>query len=324
MFSKSRTDTAAFDNNHSVKIRDDSFKSWTGAGYKILSCFCFAMLNGIVRYLTGGAQDSPHTLTPSQLAFLQDIVGSMFFLPWIFQQGIQSLKTQYPLVHALRIMVAALGIIMLYYAFKFMPVAEAVALQFTGPIFTAVGAWLYLKEKLSIGRFLGIIVGLIGVFIVTRPDRAFVQEQNIQLGWILLLPIGSAMAFAVAKVLGRQLAKRGESAALLTCYLVVFMVPATLGPALYAWVWPTLIQWGFIVVLGLCAWAGHYTLAKAYTNAEILFLTPFGFSRLLFSAMVAWLAFAEMPKSINFWIGAIVIFISTILISVDEQKQKNK
>ena len=307
-----------------VKNPTNKSKSWKGAGFKILSCLCFAALNAIVRYLTGGADGSVHSLTPSQLACLQNIIGSLFIIPWIIQQGFQTFKTNHPYVHGIRVIIAAAGIIMLYYAFKLMPIAEAVALQFTGPLFTAFGAWLCLKERLGLGRCLGIIMGVIGAFIITRPDRAFDHGLDYQSVWILCLPVGSAVAFSIAKLLGRYLAKGGESAALLTCYLVIFMVPATLGPALYDWVWPTAIQWIYIVALGFCAWAGHYTLAKAFSHAEILFLTPFGFSRFIFSAIVAWLAFSELPRSIHFWIGAVIILISTVLISADERITKNK
>jgi drug/metabolite transporter (DMT)-like permease len=295
---------------------------WRGVFWKVISCLCFAMLNTCVRYLTGGAGQVSQPLTPSQLTFLQNVVGCALLLPWIARYGFHSLKTDKPILHGVRVISGVSGIILLYYAFKTMPVAQAVSLQFTGPIFTAIGAWFYLREYIGPLRLLGILLGLTGAFIITRPDQAFMGTAEFSLGWAALFPIGSAIAFAVAKLVGRDLALKGESALLLTTYLVFFMVPASLLPALYEWAWPTAEQWIYIGVLGFFAWAAHFSMAKSYGYADVVFLTPFGFSRILFSALLAYIAFGELPKSSGFWIGTAVIMVSAVLITLEEERLK--
>jgi drug/metabolite transporter (DMT)-like permease len=292
---------------------------WKGIAWKVVACLSFAFLNTLVRYLTGGAGQVGHPLTPLQLTFLQNVVGSLLILPWLWRHGIRALKTDKPFLHGVRIIAGVTGIVTLYYAFQNMPVAQAVSLQFTGPVFTALGAWLYLRERIGLLRITGIFLGLIGAFLITRPDCAFTSTNTFSSTWIMLLPLMSALAFAIAKLTGRQLARQGESAVLLTIYLVVFMVPASMGPALYAWTWPELKQWGYIILLGLFAWAGHFAMAKSYAYAEVLFLVPFDFSRILFSALLAYIAFAEKPVSSAFWIGTMIIMLSTVLITVEEE-----
>ena len=318
---ESVSNPALFIKQQSHGIQQSAVK---GAAWKILSCLAFASLNALVRYLTGGAGGSTHPLSPSQLVCLQNVVGCIFLLPSLFHYGLKSFTTTYPLMHGVRVICGVLGMIALYYAFKHMPVALAVSLQFTGPIFATLGAWLYLREHIGLYRFLGIIAGLVGAFIITRPDQAFSQGVNYTFNWTYLLPIGAALGFTIAKLLGRELALKGEPARVLTAYLVFFMIPASLIPALHQWVWPTYEQWGYIGLLGFCAWGGHYAMAKSYGYADVLFLMPFGFSRIILSALIAWLAFTEIPKSHGFWLGSSVIFVSTLFITFGEKKAMNK
>jgi len=293
-----------------------------GIIWKLLACLAFAGGNTIVRYLTGGAHNINNPLSADVITFFQNIFAFCIMFPFALSRGIGSLKTKAYLIpqHSIRIISGVSGIIFLYMAFSKMPMAQAVALQFTGPIFSVIGARLYLKERIGFYQGLAILLGMTGAFIITRPDHALMGMPG-SLGWLALLPIGSAIAFAVAKIMGRELGVKGESAELLSTYLIFFMIPAAAFPATMNWVTPTLTQLGLLTLLGACGCLAHYSTSKAYCLAEVSFLTPFGFARIIFTAILGYLLYKEMPKSAGLWIGFGFIVLSTYFMTIGEKKK---
>ena len=294
-----------------------------GLFWKLVSCFAFAGVNAVVRYLTGGAGVINKPLPSEVIVFFQNIFGFLVLAPFMLKNGVGTFKTSWPFLHSLRIIIAVIGVISLYYAFAHMPMAQAVALQFTGPIFAVIGARIYLKEKMGFYRILGVILGLLGAFIISRPDRALIGADN-SFSWLFLIPLLSALAFAGVKILNRKLSLKGESAELLTTYLLFFMVPASAIPALAKWVSPDLFSLKFLILLGLLGSLAHYSMAKALSFADVTFLTPFGFARIMFTAFLGYVLYAELPTNANLWIGFLIIMISTIFITLGERDIKTR
>lgn len=294
-----------------------------GLFWKLVACFAFACVNSLVRFLTGGAGQSMQPLATEVIVCFQNIFGLILLLPFMLKDGVKTLKTAWPLIHTFRIICAVAGIICLYSAFATMPMAQAVALQFTGPVFAVIGAKLYLKEEMGFYRLTGVFLGILWAFIITRPDRAFMQNGNV-FSWAMMLPLLSALAFAVVKILSRQLALKGESAQLLTTYLILFMVPASLVPALAVWQTPSFSILCLLLLLGGLGSLAHFATAKAFTYADVTFLTPFGFARIIFTAFLGYILYAELPTNSNLWIGFAIIMLSTILITLGEQNSQTQ
>lgn len=294
-----------------------------GLLWKLLACLAFAGVNAIVRYLTGGAENITNPLPADVITFFQNIFAFCLMIPFIIRKGIGSLQTKRDLLpqHIVRIICAVAGIILLYSAFAKMPMAQAVALQFVGPIFSVMMASVYLSERLNIYRLLSIVLGLAGAFIITRPDQALLGMDD-SLGWYALLPLGSAIAFAIAKILGRELGTKGETAGQLSFYLIFFMIPASAIPALINWVTPTWSQIGYLSLLGAFGCVAHYSTSKAYCLAEVSFLTPFGFARLIFTAILGYMLYQELPTNPGLWIGFIFIMMSTYCMTAGEKENR--
>jgi drug/metabolite transporter (DMT)-like permease len=301
-------------------VRPDLKIQMAGAFWKIASCFCFAAINGIVRYISGGAGDESQTLPIYIIIFFQNLIGSLFMLPFILKAGSKALHTKRPGLHILRVISAVAGVGLWYWGIFYLPLAQAVALSFTGPIFTVIGAHLFLKEKVSVNRIMAIGVCFIGAFIVMRPDH-ILMGANDSLGWAACLPLAAATAFAASKLFSRALASQGESPNSMTFYLLVLMAPISLVPASFEWVTPSLEHWPWLVAMGVLAAGSHYTLTKSLAVAEVSFIMPFGYSKILLSAAIGFFAFGEVPKSMTIWIGSSIIFISAIILSLPERRK---
>jgi len=289
-------------------------KTWEGAWWKIFSCACFAVINGIVRYLSGGTQTTDPILSLEVIIFFQNVFGTLFLLPWALKLPIHTFKIHHLSLHIIRVSTAVLGIYLWYLTLTKMPIAEGVALSFTGPIFTVVGAWILLKEHIGIQRFLAILLSLIGAFIISRPDIPLSGGTH-PIGFAVIFPLASALVLAISKLLTRKLANLGESPTLLALYLLVFMAPVSLVPALFHWETPTLSQLPWLILMGALASAAHLSFSKAYQLAEVTFLTPFGFSKFLLSALVGFVSFSELPTAVSLWLGMSIIFASILLLA---------
>ncbi len=287
-----------------------------GGLWKIASCACFAGINGIVRYLTGGGGEGLETPLPIYIIiFFQSVFAAMIMLPSIVKATSEPWQTTYKGIHLIRVLTAVVGTGLWYSALYYMPITQVVALGFTGPIFTVIGARLLLSEHIDRKRFLAISLSFIGAFIILRPDNALLGYQGYQFGWITLLPLAAAVAFASSKLCTRKLGSAGESVPVMTFYLLVLMIPFSLFPALMNWVTPSLHHWPWLIAIGFLGMGAHYCLTKSLSIGEVSFVMPFGSSKILICALVGYLAFDEFPQGWSIWLGFVIIFLSVMLLS---------
>ncbi len=298
-------------------VGTSSLEIWEGAFWKIISCACFAGINGIVRYLSSGSIESEIApLSVYVILLIQNIIGTAILLPFALKSGFQDLRTQNTSLHLLRVITAVLGVALWYLTLKVMPIAEGIALTFTGPIFTILGAWFFLKEHIGPQRLLAILLSLAGAFMISRPDLAF-REGTSAIGLAVLLPLSSAMVLAFSKLLTRKLASAGEKPVTLATYLLLLMTPFSLPLALYEWTPPTLQHWPWLILMGVLAAFSHFAFSKAYQLAEVTFLAPLGLIKLLLGALIGYVVFQEFPTTWSLWLGISIILLSIPLLSKD-------
>ncbi len=304
-----------------------------GSLWKLISCAAFACMNGLVRYLSGGSEIGPEIALPTNvIMFFQNCIGAAILLPLIFRTKIQKNSNQSqssqtfeftffrnPFLHGMRVISCVLGVSLFYLSLKYLPIAEAVALTFIGPVFSVLGAKLWLKENFGFLRLSAILLSLIGAYIIARPDTALFGGK-LSFGWAILLPLCSALAFAFDKLLTRKLTQKGETAETLAMYLLFLMTPVSLIPALFDWITPNINHLPWILLLGGLAVVAQVSFAKAYQYAEVSFLTPLSFSKFLFSTFLGIFIFSEFPKS-TVWIGISIIACSIVLLSKSNRKK---
>ena len=300
---------------------------WIGAFWKTLSCACFAGVNGLVRYLSGGSPLLLETPLPIHvIMFFQNTIGSLLILPVLLHNR-TLLKTIlypiHPILNIIRVVTAVSGIALWYVSLKYIPLTQVVALSFVAPFISLIGAKLFLNEVLNFTRLTAIMLSILGGFFITRPDLGL---QNIDhIGWTAIFPLIATLVFTLDKLFTRKLLADGESATNVTLYLLVFMGPISLIPALhYGWIMPNATHWHWLLLLGLLAAGAHFSFSKAYAFAEVTFLMPFGIAKMLLCSVVGYLAFSEFPETTHMWIGIFVLTISTILLTFGNRLYKGK
>jgi drug/metabolite transporter (DMT)-like permease len=297
---------------------------WQGGIWKVLACSCFALANGIVRYMTGGASvGTANPLPTYELVFLQNVFGAMLMLPWALKNRRFILSTKHFSVHFFRVLCAVIGLFFWYGSLAYLPLAQAAALAYTGPALTVLGGYLFLGEKLGAARLLSLLTCFVGAFIIVRPDIAFSGANTEYLSIAAFLPLVAAALFAGAKLTGRFMAADGESVRVMTSYLLLMMAPISFIPALIVWVTPTWTQLGYMLLVSIFTTGAHLATARALQLAEVSLLTPFGFCRIMISVIVGFVLFSEFPTSWGMWGGMAVIIAGVFLLSYDIKRDKH-
>jgi drug/metabolite transporter (DMT)-like permease len=263
-------------------------------------------MNGLIKQLSGEVH-------PFEIAFFRNLFGFVILLPLLLRAGFGSLGTQRLGLHALRGVLNAFAMLTFFFAVGITPLATVAALGFTAPLFAALFAALILKERVGPRRVAAIIVGFTGALVILRPGIG-----EVGIGQILL--VLSSTVWAVALIVIKTLS-RTDTSLTITVYAAIFLTPMTLAAAFPFWVWPDLGQLALLVSIGVFGSLYQLALAQALRLADATVVMPVDFTKLVWSALIGWVAFAETP---DLWvlIGGAVIFGSVIYVTYREAQVK--
>lgn len=275
------------------------------------STVAFVTMHAIVRHVSAGL----HTF---EVAFFRQFFGIFALLPWFLRYGAAPLRTERLGLHAVRAAVNVVAMFAFYYALATTPLAQVSALAFSSPIFATILAMLFLGEVVRLRRWAAILVGFAGVFVAFFPDLS--ASGTVSPGSMSVL-ISSA-AWAVALILIKMLS-RTESSLTITAYMVILMVPMSLGPALFVWQWPTAEQLGWLAAAGIAGTIGQYLVTQALKEGDTNVVMPFDFLKLIWAAALGFLWFGEIPDIFT-WMGGAMIFGATTYIAIREHQLRKR
>ncbi len=262
-----------------------------GAMWVILAAFLLTAMGAMVKEM---ARD----IHSFQIVFFRCLFGALTLAPFIMRAGMGALKTGRPFLLLARTLVGTLGMFCVFYSFQHMPLAEAVAIIFSRPLFAVALAIPFLGEVVGWRRAIAAVVGFSGVLIMVRPGTAAFDPVA------LVALLGAFTAGAIAIII-KQLS-RTESTTTIVVWFAITGSIVSLVPALTVWVWPTPEQWAWLVGIGVVGIAGQAALTRGFGTGETSFVTPFDYSRLIFATIFGIALFAEVP---DFWkaVGALII-----------------
>jgi drug/metabolite transporter (DMT)-like permease len=266
----------------------------------------FSGLSALIRHL---GQD----MHPFEVAFFRNLFGLAFMLPWLMRIGFGILKTRRLGLYISRSALSLVSMLCWFSALPILPFEQAVALSFTAPLFATMGAALILGETVRARRWTATVLGFVGVLIILRPGMAQSPGAADFVSLGAFLAIASAMLSAGLTLIVKDLARTEASDAVVT-YMVLLLTPMSLIPALFVWQWPPLMIWPLLVAMGALGSAGHMCYMRSLALADASAVMPYDYTRLLFAAVIGYLAFAEIPDLWT-WVGAALIAASAIYIA---------
>jgi drug/metabolite transporter (DMT)-like permease len=170
------------------------------------------------------------------------------------------------------------------------------------PVWTAILAWIFLKEKLTSPRLVMLAQGLLGVLIILRPGAGSFHPAA------LAMILGS-LCYASSFIFTKRLSS-SDSALAVLFWMSVVQTPISLVAALPSWVTPPVADLPWILGIGLGSFSAHYCMTRAMQLVDAMVAVPIDFIRLPLIAVVGALAYGEAfdPLVIA---GAAVIFAGT-------------
>jgi len=265
----------------------------------LLTGLLFVGVTGIVRHL-GSDMSAP------QAAFIRYAFGILLLAPILLRLRMADLASSRLGLHALRGLVHGVAVMLWFYAMARIPIAEVTALGYTAPIFTTVGAALFLGEILRLRRIVAVLIGFAGALVILRPGII-----EVELG--ALAQLTAAPLFAASFLLAKKLTET-ESSGAIVALMSIFVTLILLPPALLAWRTPTWEELFWLFMTASLATLGHYTLVRAFRAAELMVTQPISFLQLVWATLLGLYAFGEEPDLWT-WIGAGIIVASATYIA---------
>ena len=251
-----------------------------GALYMIAAAAFFATMSALVRYGSAFADIF-------ELSFMRAAFGFVMMLPFLLHGRAEALRMKSPRLHLFRGSMSFIGTLCWFGAVSLLPLAEAVALNFTAPLFATVLAVIVLHEIVRARRWTATLIGFAGVLLVLRPGVEVVSAG-------CLLALGSAATIACNTLVVRTM-MRTESAGTVVLTLSALLTVFTAIPYAIVWKAPS---WELLAVgtaMGLCGTLGHIAFSRSLAHAEASAVMPLDFARLPFAGAIGLVAFGELP-----------------------------
>ena len=199
--------------------------------------------------------------------------------PWILRVGVgNTFATPRLGLHGIRGIVATISTAAWYYGITVVPLAQALALNCLAAIYVTIGAVLFLGEKADARRWMAVLTGLFGAWIILRPGF-----QAVSTGSMII--VCSAAGWGATMLLIKVLA-RTDSPLTIVVYLYVFNLVYSAVPAALVWETPSLTHVVWLVVIGVLSSVGHLAIAQAFREAEATAVVPADFTRLAWAALL--------------------------------------
>lgn len=269
----------------------------------------FSLLNALMRALA-------QQVDPLQSQFLRYFFGMAVLLPLVVHHGWRAYRPQAVGGQFVRGALHTAGLVLWFLALPRIPLADMTAIGFTTPLFIMVGAWLFFREPMHWERWAATLVGFAGVMIVVGPRISLTGEGP---GLYHLVMLASAPLFAASFLVTKALTRTETTGTILLWQGITISV-LSLPLAIPGWQWLSAWQWVGFLMCGLLGSAAHALLTHAFRVADISSTQSVKFLDLVWSALLGWAVFAEVPAASTL-AGGLLISAATLWVARRESRR---
>ncbi len=252
-----------------------------GIAFMVASTVAFALVNALIKWEVA--------LYPvGEVAFFRSFFSLIpcyaIVLP---RAGLHAFWTQRPFDHLKRAVSQLCSMTAIFIAFKLMPLAGAVAISFSAPLFTTLLSILILKERVGIHRWSALAAGFLGVLLVTKPGAG-----AFQLG--ALFALANAVLISTVAVAIRKMSVTESTETLIVYQLTLLsLLTALLLPLGFAW--PTPADLLFLATAGIVNGVAQYWWTKSLHLAPTSAVVPFNYLSLVWASIAGFWVWGEVP-----------------------------
>lgn len=279
-----------------------------GIGLMMAAVFMFSSMDTLAKYML-----QSYPMGGLMWARYMVHMTVMLVLLWP-RMGFGLLRTQRPNLQILRGLLLVASTMFFYFALRYLPLAQAAAISFVGPVLTTLLSGWLLKEKASPRQWVAVVLGFSGVLIIIRPGGGLFTPAAV-------FPLCTALLFSFYQIVTRSLS--GREHPYTTLFYTALVGGAVTSLALpWSWQDPTWSQMVMIAGIGVFGGYGHYLLIRAMEHASPSALAPFVYSQLVWSTLLAYIVFRDFPDG-----GALTgmtVIVAAGLLAVNWQHMRRK
>ncbi len=273
-------------------------KNQLGFLYMFISVCAFSIMDLVVKW-----SDS---YPLGQVIFFRGFFGVLLYFLIMPRDRIKNFYyTKRPGLHFLRCFFGLIALLAIFTALRNLPLATVVSISFAAPIFTTILSIFLLSEKVGLFRWLAVIVGFIGIIIITEPGFS---SLNIYFIYPLIFCLG--MSYVAITI--RQLST-SEPVWLISLYFSATITLASFFTIPYGWIMPDIKDLILLMSIGILGGAANLWLSQSYKFSEVSLVTPLKYLALVFAIIFGYIIWNEVPSTKTL-IGAFLVITSSIII----------
>ena len=273
-------------------------KNQLGFLYMFLSICGFSLMDVIVKW----SVDYPI----GQILFFRGFFGIIFYFFIIPRDRLHNFyETKRPGLHSLRCIAGLIAIVAIFIALRKLPLATVVSISFAAPIFTTIFSIFLLSERVGVYRWLAVLVGFIGILIITEPG---ISELNIY----YIFPIIFCLGLSYVAITLRQLSST-EPVWLISLFFSIAITLLSFLTIPFGWVMPSLSHFIILSLIGIFGGVSNLWLSQSYKYSEVSLVTPLKYLTLVFAIIFGYFIWDEIP-TFKTLVGAFLVIISTLII----------
>ncbi|TAK09038.1 MAG: DMT family transporter [Rhizorhabdus sp.] len=268
-----------------------------GIALRCLSVICFAVMSTAMKW---ASQDG---VTAIEMLFFRSVFGLPVVLGWLMLgPGLGVIRTRRPGAHLLRSAIGISGILLAFGALIRLPLADAVTIGFSAPIFATILSALLLRERVGPHRWTAVALGFAGVALVVRPGGEVLDHLG------LLMAIGGAVGSAGVTVAIRQLGTTEHPGTIVMGFFLCSTIVSGIGMLFVAQPHDA-ATWAVLVLAAVSGAAAQLLMTQSLHAAPVSVVTPFDYLQIIWVTVLGWLIWAAVP-GLNTVLGAALIIAS--------------
>lgn len=269
----------------------------TGAALLVVAGMFFASVSACIKLASA-------EVSTEAIVFFRSSLGFLPMIPFLFRAGLRGLRTSCIREHLIRALAGVVAMYCYFYAIGRLPLAEAVVLSYTAPLFIPFVARSWLDEPIAPGAGMAAAIGFAGTLLILKPGTGFLSTAA-------LVGVIGGMLAALAFVGIRRLSET-EPTTRTVFYFSTISSTVSAVPLAFTWETPPPSAWGLLVMIGVLAGCGQIALTKAYAYAPAARISPFSYTTVIFATLIGWGLWNEVPDGFSF-LGALLVCVAGVL-----------
>ncbi len=279
-----------------------------GIAFMTVAVTLFTIMDGFIKWLAEAGYPTMQLVFFRSLFAFLPLSLVLFRGPWR-----AAIKVTDRRGHLLRCATGILAMAGFFYAYKLLPLADAIAIGFAAPIFITALSVPLLGESVGIRRWSACLVGFAGVLVIVRPGAGLFESGA-------LVALAATLFYALAAISVRRLSRTESNVSIIFYFTVsTTVISACFLP--FQWVTPDLGDLGLLICLGLIGGTAQIFMTEAFRVGEMSVIMPFEYTAMLWSVGIGWWVWGHLPGP-TLWIGAALVIASGLYIVYRETRLK--